>query len=112
MDQKRQKEELRGLVALYGLFTIALILVDIFYSAWGDMPWGLKGLAFVSHLLTGVCFMLILTEWEDPKYDKLRKFYFGFFLVSLFLVGGYKAARNGNVMFWDDVNKAKQEQAK
>jgi hypothetical protein len=112
MDRKRQKEELYGLYVLYGFFTTVLALVDIFYSAWAAMPLGLKGLAFVSNLLTGVCFALILIEWEDPKYDKLRKYFFGFFIVSLALVAGFRVAKNEFKMFQDDVNKAKQEQAK
>lgn len=109
MDIKKQREELRGLIALYGLFTIALILVDIFYSAWNQMPiWGV-GLAIVAHVGVFGSLTLILKEWENPKYDLLRKLYFLFFLLALGLVGGYRVAKNEGTMFEQDIDKAKQE---
>lgn len=112
MDQKKQKEELYGLIGLYSFFIVVLVLVDIFYSAWSDMSTALKGLAFVAHILLLTSYVIILKEWEDPKFDIVRKWFFGFFIVALAFTAGFRVAHNELNMFQGDVDKAKQEQVK
>jgi hypothetical protein len=112
MNKARQKEELYGLIGLYGFFIVALILIDIFYSAWAQMPLGFVALAIIAHIGVIGSATIVFKEWQDPKFDKVRKYFFAFFIITLALVAGYRVAKNEFKMFQDDVDKAKQEQLK
>jgi hypothetical protein len=108
MNKARQKEELYGLIGLYGFFIAVLAAVDIFYSAWSQMPLGLIVLAIIAHVGVIGTATVLFKEWKDPKFDKTRKFFFGFWLVAIFLVGGYRVAKNEWHMFQEEVDKNKQ----
>jgi hypothetical protein len=111
MNKARQKEELYGLIGLYGFFILGLLAIDIFYSAWGQMPTGFVVMAIIAHIGVIGCATILLKEWEDPKFDVVRKFFFAFWLASVGFVAGFRVAKNEFNMFQDDVNKAKQQES-
>ena|SRR5688572_5827674 len=112
MNKARQKEELYILIGLYGFFILGLLAIDIFYSAWGQMPGGFVVLAIIAHVGVIGSATILFKEWKDPKFDKVRKFFFAFWFASVGFVAGYRMAKNEFHMFQDDVNKSKQEQLK
>lgn len=112
MNKSRQKEELYGLIVLYGFFILALLAIDIFYSSWDQMPMGFAVLAAIAHVGVIGSATILFKEWQDPKFDKMRKFFFAFWLASVGFVAGFRVAKNEFNMFQDDVDKAKQEQLK
>lgn len=109
MNKKRQKEELYGLIGLYGFFILVLAAINIWYSAWSQMPNTLIGMAIVADAFTFISFFILLKEWEDPKFDVVRKWFFAFWILAIGLVAGYRVSKNEGKMFQDDVDKAKQE---
>ncbi len=108
MNKARQKEELYGLIGLYGFFILGLIAIDMFYSAWAQMPGGFIVLAIIAHVGVIGSATILFKEWQDPKFDKMRKFFFLFWLAAVGFVAGYRVAKNEFNMFQDDVDKAKQ----
>jgi len=66
-------------------------------------------LAVIAHIGVIGSTTLLLKEWEDPKFDKARKYFFAFWLVSVAFVAGFRIAHNEFNMFQDDVDKAKKE---
>lgn len=112
MNKARQKEELYGLIGLYGFFIIGLLAIDIFYSAWAQMPGGFIVLAIIAHIGVIGSATVLFKEWQDPRFDKARRVFFAFLLASVGFVAGFRAAKNEFNMFQNDVDKAKQEQLK
>lgn len=109
MNKERQKEELYGLIGLYGFFISVLAAINIGYSAWAQMPDALIAIAILADVLTLISFYILLKEWEDPKFDVIRKWFFAFWILAIGLVAGYRVSKNEGKMFQDDVDKAKQE---
>lgn len=109
MNKKRQKEELYGLLGLYGFFILILAAINIWYSAWSQMPNTFIGMAIVADAFTFISFCILLKEWEDPKFDVVRRWFFAFWILAIGLVAGYRVSKNEGKMFQDDVDKAKQE---
>jgi len=109
MDRKRQKKELYGLIGFYVGFVIALLAIDIFYSAWAQMPWWCVLLAIVAHVGVIGSTTVLLKEWEDPNFDYVRKFFFAFWLAAVAFVAGFRVAKNESKMFQDGVDKNKKE---
>lgn len=109
MNKARQKEELYGLIGLYGFFVLGLLAIDIFYSAWGQMHWIFVALALVAHVGVIGSTTILLKEWKDPNFDVVRKYFFAFWIAAVALVAGFRVAHNEFNMFQNDVDKAKQE---
>ncbi len=113
---KRKDDELPFLVIGSAIFTIALIFVDIRYSDWNTMfhTSGIAAIlgpiAVILHLAILSGWVFVIAKWKDPNYDYLRRILIYVILVTLFIVAGFRVAKNDNKMFQDDVDKAKQEQ--
>lgn len=112
MNKARQKEELYGLIGLYGFFILGLLAVDIFYSAWAQMHLWFVALAIIAHIGVIGSVAVLFTQWQDPRFDKWRRLFFIFWLAAVGFVASYRVSKNEFNMFQDDVDKAKQEQLK
>jgi hypothetical protein len=115
MYQKNNDDEFPILLIVSLIFTIFLIYVNIWYSDWHGM--------FNTSLIVGVLgvilnigviinWVIVLKEWQDPNFDKMRYLLFALIVDTILLIGGFRVAKNEWKMFQDDVDKAKQEQTK
>ena len=103
-------------LALVGFFTVVFICVEIWYSDWEGMSNTFWHLGIVGAIIANIgvfgSALVALAEWQDPNFDWVEKFFFVFAVISILYVGGFKAAKNENVMMNQDIQKAKQEQTK
>lgn len=113
MTTKRKDDELPVLILVNGLFTAALLGVDIFYSNWHGMfvDWYVGVAAIVFHLASTLAWYIVLANWQDPNFDGARKWLVALLIATLGIVAGYRASYNEHRMFEQDVEKAKMEQA-
>jgi len=115
---KKKDDELPFLVIGSAIFTIALICVDIWYSDWNTMFHSKDILAMfgpiavILHLAIISGWIFVISKWKDPNYDYLRKMLIYVIIVTLFIVAGFRVAKNESDAVLDDSNKAKQEQLK
>lgn len=114
MTREKKDDELGMIVLVGGIFTIALIAVDIWYSDWKLM---FRGWAMIvgilvlwGHLASIVTWSIVLAYYTDPAYDKYRKWLLVLLVATLALVAGVRSASNELKSVLNDANAAKQEQ--
>lgn len=111
-NEKKPDDELPVLIIVNGIFTIALLCVDFFYSNWSGMYH--DGLIFllpiVLHIFSAACWYITLANWQNPNWNFIHVAVLAFLVSSIISVAGYKAYSNELKSVQDDANKAKQEQ--
>jgi uncharacterized membrane protein len=114
MSIRRKDNEFIEVFSMPALFTAVLIAVEIWYSNWTGMFSNLfvGVLVILVHIATISAGFMAVKEWKDPNYDKYRKYLMGFLVALIIIICGFRAFKNEWKMFYDDVEKAKQEQVK
>lgn len=86
MTKKRDDEKLIWLI-VGGIFTVALIGIDLGYSSYPEMATALKWLLYIGHAALAFLWLLVMVNFKDPNFDYLRK-YTLYVAIGLILIVG------------------------
>lgn len=106
MAKKRDDEKLHWLLA-GGIFTVTLILFDIFYSSISEMATVLRWLVYIAHAALILLWLLVMVNFNDPNFDYLRKYTMYLAVGLILLVGIHHATSVEDKQVIIDSNEAK-----
>jgi len=109
---KKKDDELSMLILVNGIFTVVLLLLDIFAAKWGIMSFFLIAVIAIGHAASALFWWLSVTNYKDPNKDWMRKVTLLFIVVTSAIILLHRTGYIENKQFEEDVEKAKQEQAK
>jgi uncharacterized membrane protein len=105
---KKKDDELPVLIAVNGLFTIVLLLIDIFARA--EMGWFAVVIVILFHIAAAYYWYVSVKNWKDPNKDWTRKLVLALVVIPSLIIMGYRAGYIEKKMFEQDVENAKSEQ--
>ena len=117
MDNEQKKKgddgELSSILIACGIFTVALIIVDITYGnmtalfdTWLAWPF------VVGHALLLAGWVSTIVFKEDPNFEWLRPVIIAIAIISMLIVLAHRNSWLGDKDFHSEVDKNKQEQLK
>lgn len=106
MNKTRDDEKLHWLLA-GGIFTVTLILIDIFYSSISEMATSLRWIVYIAHAALILLWLLVMSNFKDPNFDYLRKYTLAVAVGLILLVGIHHATSVEDKQVIIDSNEAK-----
>lgn len=70
---KKKDDEFSFILAGCGIFTVVLIIADLFWAKWAHMEVWVIGLIVLFNVLTAWGWVKIFANWKDPNFDWWRK---------------------------------------
>lgn len=114
-NTKKKDDELPILILVSGIFTAALLYVDMAYSDYNLLFTGIYtfigSMVILMHLAIIAAWFIVLKNWQDPNFDGARKWLLMLVIITMVVVAGSKVISNEDRMMHEDIEKAKQEQA-
>lgn len=103
--------ELSSLIVVNGIFTLALLLIDIFYKNIGSLlsSWLLVPF-LILHIGVVVGWVVVIAKRNDPNFDVMRKALLFVLIGALLLLLAHRAGWVSDKMMQEEVDKNKQEQ--
>jgi disulfide bond formation protein DsbB len=95
VQKKRDDEKAQWLIVGI-LFTGFLLVIDIFYSSFGEMAGIAKVLLGIAHAALAVMWIAVMVKFNDPKYDIVRKYVVGLSVVLSLIIGIHHAVVKEN----------------
>jgi FtsH-binding integral membrane protein len=96
---KKRDDEFTSILIACGVFTVALVIIDLFFGRWGKMEVWVISLAIAFHALTAWAWVKIFQHWQDPKYDYWRKVVIVAAIAAIIVVMGHRADWIGKSRF-------------
>lgn len=96
---KKKDNEFSTILLVCGIFTVGLVLVDIFAAKWSIMEAWVIGLAIVFHALTALAWVNVFKHWQDPNKDYWKKLVIAFAIVAIAVIMGHRAGWIENSQF-------------
>lgn len=104
---KKKDDEFSMVALVCGIFTLALVIIDLFFAKWGAMNFWIILLAVIFHALTAFAWFKVVRNWSDPNYDYWRKICIGAAIAAILVIMGHRAGWIENKMFEKDVQENK-----
>jgi hypothetical protein len=82
-----------------GVFSLGLLLVDIFAAKWALMGGWLIALAVLFHIGAAYSWVKIIQHWDNPNKDYWRGFVIGFAIAAIAVIMGHYAGWIENAQF-------------
>jgi FtsH-binding integral membrane protein len=87
---KKKDDEFKSILLACGLFTVGLVIVDLFFSKFGAMPVWVLLLVIAFHALTAWSWVNIFRHWQDPNKDYWRKVVIVAAIAGILVVLGHR----------------------
>lgn len=87
---KKKDDEFSFILLGCGIFTLGLLIVDIFFSKFGVMPVWVLLLVIIFHALTAWSWIKIFQHWQDPNKDYWRKVVIVAAIAGIMVVLGHR----------------------
>lgn len=99
---KKKDDEFSYILLGCGVFSFALLLVDIFVAKWGKMEAWVLILAVILHAATVYAWVKAISQWTDPNKDYWRKWVIGLAIAALLVILFHNAGWVENAQFWKE----------
>jgi hypothetical protein len=87
---KKKDDEFSFILAGCGVFTILLVIADLFWAKWSVMPVWVTVLVIVFNALTAWSWVKIFGNWKDPNYDYWRKVVIVTAIAGVLVIMGHR----------------------
>lgn len=96
---KKKDDEFSYILAGCGIFTVVLVVADLFWAKWSGMEWWVLALVIIFHALTALGWFKIFNNWKDPNYDYWRKIVIVTAIAGIIVIMGHRGDWIGKQRF-------------